>query len=453
VSVSDFEAVLNHVTEEMWCDRSLAIEIVDKITEWAHGIDGLDCVDQLIPDSFFKNKHDALYVVSSLCNANNMHAADFYLFPEAVWQYPDAILWILSNLEDELSGQGFTMYPAFRGSKEEYISSLIGYIPDLLKSDKDFILELLGHTYFSDAFDLIYDWIDQSIWADREFVISVLTDVDSDAINRAAEELFKDEKFTSALEDLYDIYEWGCELLEGGKERGITLILYAAEKGNPDAISQMADMYRTGDGVEKNHSDAFKLYTLAAEKGSSDAQLYLAESYHWGNNGLEKNISEALKWYKLSAEGGNHDAMNALGFIYYRGEGVTQDYNEAFYWFKKNGFRDLPYFIYADMCFYVDKDYGNAFRLYNAALKQGVEEAAYKIGEMYFYGLGVERDYKKALEFLKYYNDEFDEDLFDEAPAKVHRMLGEIYQNGWGVKKNEEEAAKLFKAAEKGQDY
>ena len=35
----------------------------------------------------------------------------------------------------------------------------------------------------------------------------------------------------------------------------------------------------------------------------------------------------------MSAEGGNHDAMNALGFIYYRGEGVTQDYNEAFYWF------------------------------------------------------------------------------------------------------------------------
>lgn len=108
---------------------------------------------------------------------------------------------------------------------------------------------------------------------------------------------------------------------------------------------------------------------------------------------------------------------------------------------------------YADMCFYVDKDYRNAFRLYHAALKQGVEEAAYKIGEMYYCGLGVEQDYGKAFEFLKYYNDEFDEECFEEAPAKVHRMLGEMYQNGWGIKKNEEESAKLLRAAEKGKDY
>jgi TPR repeat protein len=292
----------------------------------------------------------------------------------------------------------------------------------------------------------------QAIWADGEFVISVLTDVDCNAINRAAEGLFKDETFMSALEDLYDIYEWGCELLEDGKECGITLILYAAEKGNPDAISQMADRYRAGDGVEKNPSDALKLYTLAAEKGSKDAQFYLAEAYRYGSDGLEKNISEALKWYKIAAENDHYEAMSELGFIYYRGEGVTQDYNEAFYWFQKNGFRGLPYFIHADMCFYVDKNYGNAFRLYHASLKQGVEEAAYKIGEMYFYGLGVDRDYKKALEFLKYYNGEFDENWFDEAPAKVYRMLGEMYQNGWGVEKNEAEAAKLFKAAKKGQD-
>ncbi len=59
----------------------------------------------------------------------------------------------------------------------------------------------------------------------------------------------------------------------------------------------------------------------------------------------------------------------------------------------------------------------------------------------------------KAFEFLKYYNGEFDEDYFDEAPAKVHYMLSEMYQNGWGVEQNTEEAAKLLRAAEKGQDY
>ncbi len=282
VSVSDFEAVLNRVTEEMWADRTLAVELIDKIAEWARGIDDLNCVDQLIPKSFFKDKYDALYVVSSLCNANNMSVADFYLFPDAVWQYSDAILWILSNLEDELAGQGFTMYPAFRGNKKDYISSLIEYIPDSFKLDKGFILELLEHDYFCDGFDLVYDWIDQSLWADGDFVASVLTDVESEAIDRVAKELFKDEKFMSALENQYDVYEWGCELLNDGKECGIALILYAAKKGNPDAISQMAEMYRVGDGVEKNPAEALKLYTMAAENGSSDAQFYLAELYRWG---------------------------------------------------------------------------------------------------------------------------------------------------------------------------
>ena len=104
------------------------------------------------------------------------------------------------------------------------------------------------------------------------------------------------------------------------------------------------------------------------------------------------------------------------------------------------------------MYFYVDKDYDNAFRLYHSALRQGVDEAVYKIGEMYYYGLGTEQDYVKVLEFLKYYDGEFDENDIDWAPPKVHYILGEMYKNGWGVEQNLEEAEKLFRAAEKGKE-
>ena len=452
VSISDFEAVLNHVTDEMWKDKKLATKLVDKVTEWARRIDDLNCVDELIPKSFFEDEYEALYVVRGLCN-DDMNADNFCLFPSAAWQYQSVIIWILSNLEDELSGGGFTMYPVFRGSKEEYISSFIEYIPDRFKSDKSFVLELLGYSYFSEAFGLIYDWIDPSLWSDGEFVSSVIKDVDSDAITRASEALFEDEEFMSTLEDSYCIYEWGCELAENGEARGITLILRAAERGTEEAQFQIAEMYRTGDCVEKNPREALKWYNIAAENGSADAQYYLAEMYRMGSSSTDKNFSEALKWYKLSAENGNYDAMHELGFIYYRGDGVEQNYNEAYYWFKKSGWRDLPYYIHADMNFYVDKYYESAFRLYHAALEQGVEEAGYKIGEMYYYGLGVEQDYNEAFKYLKYYNGEFREEDFDFAPAKVHYMLSEMYQNGWGVQKNTEEAEKLCRAAEKGEDY
>ena len=138
-----------------------------------------------------------------------------------------------------------------------------------------------------------------------------------------------------------------------------------------------------------------------------------------------------------------------MGHIYYYGDGVEQDYKQAYYWFEKDGFRDLPHYICADMYFYVDKYYETAFRLYRSALEEdGVDFAAFKIGGMYYYGLGVEQDYNKAFEFLKHYNGEFNEDFADEAPPVVHRMLGEMYKNGWGVEQNLEEAEKLFKAAE-----
>ena len=97
----------------------------------------------------------------------------------------------------------------------------------------------------------------------------------------------------------------------------------------------------------------------------------------------------------------------------------------------------------ADMYFHVDGDYENALRLYKEALWVGDEFAAFKIGEMYYKGLGVEKDYHKSFEFFRNYNS------LDDAPIKVYYMLAEMYQNGWGVEQNSEEAEKLFRAAEK----
>jgi TPR repeat protein len=340
---------------------------------------------------------------------------------------------------------------------DEYLRALLDQIPNELASNKDFVLDIISeirHRYsLSENIGVLLSWIDKSLWSDREFAVSVLSDTDVDAMAYVAEEFFEDEEFVDALKDWFDIYELGCELIESeNATRGIALILSAAKEGNEDAQFRIAEMYKMGEGVEKNPAEALKWHRIAAENGSSEAQLYLAEIYRYGK-GVEKNLEKSLEWYKLAAEGGNHDAMSTLGFMYYRGDGVEKDYNEAYYWFKKDGFRGLPYLIYADMCFYVDKDYKNAFHLYCASLKQGVEEAGYKIGEMYYYGLGVAQDYNEAFKFLKYYNGEFEEEYFDWAPARVHYMLSEMYQNGWGVQKNTEEAEKLRRAAEKGEDY
>ena len=43
---------------------------------------------------------------------------------------------------------------------------------------------------------------------------------------------------------------------------------------------------------------------------------------------------EAVKWYRLAAEQGDAAAQYNLGFAYYNGEGVEQDYAEAVKWWQ-----------------------------------------------------------------------------------------------------------------------
>ncbi|HHF3077189.1 TPA: tetratricopeptide repeat protein [Vibrio diabolicus] len=67
-----------------------------------------------------------------------------------------------------------------------------------------------------------------------------------------------------------------------------------------------------------------------------------------------------------AAEQGYASAQNNLGFMYGMGEGVIQDYNQAFSWYRK-------------------------------AAEQGFATAQFNLGVMYGEGQGVLQDNKKAL--------------------------------------------------------
>jgi TPR repeat protein len=213
--------------------------------------------------------------------------------------------------------------------------------------------------------------------------------------------------------DSEEIYDFGCNFLDNGDiDNAMKCFILAAEQGNMSAQSQLGDMYDNGKWVEAS-------------------------------------LDEAIKWYKLAAENGDGDAIYYLGYLFYRGDDVEQDYKEAYYWFSKDGFYDIPNYIRGDMYFHVDQNYKLALACYRKSLEDdGYLYAAYKIGEMYYYGLGLEQSYDEAVKYLKYFEDEFDEMFADEAPAKVHYMLAEMYKNGWGVEQDIELAEKLLKAAE-----
>lgn len=77
--------------------------------------------------------------------------------------------------------------------------------------------------------------------------------------------------------------------------------------------------------------EADKRIVVAAEKGDAVAQYKMGLGFYDSVN-HEKNLPEAVKWFQKSAEQGYFMAQAVLGRCYAKGEGVPQDYVEAYFW-------------------------------------------------------------------------------------------------------------------------
>lgn len=66
---------------------------------------------------------------------------------------------------------------------------------------------------------------------------------------------------------------------------------------------------------EKDYATAFKELTPLAEQGNADAQFLLGKMY-WMGQGLLKDNNQAVKWLKASAMQGNADAQFYMGSYY-----------------------------------------------------------------------------------------------------------------------------------------
>lgn len=132
---------------------------------------------------------------------------------------------------------------------------------------------------------------------------------------------------------------------------------------------EQAAMLLQGRGGVDDRAEGMRLMMIAAEKGDPDAQCYIGLAYRDGNSTLPVDPAESLKWIRRSAEGGNIMAIEELGYKYYEGFGVEQDYEEAFRWLS-------------------------------LAADQGKSTAFPSVGIMYRDGQGVAPDVAKAEEYF-----------------------------------------------------
>jgi len=106
-----------------------------------------------------------------------------------------------------------------------------------------------------------------------------------------------------------------------------------AEAGNAEAQHNLAILYRTGRGVEKDLQQSRHWFLRAAEQGVADAQYYLGYIYDNGE-GVTANPQYAFLWYRKAAEQGHPLAQVNLGVMYAGGSGVAQDLEQAYVWFS-----------------------------------------------------------------------------------------------------------------------
>lgn len=85
----------------------------------------------------------------------------------------------------------------------------------------------------------------------------------------------------------------------------------AAEAGDPEAMTQRAHRYRTGQGEPQDLDKAHDLYRLAALQGHPAAMYWLGELYQ-GGHGVEHDLEKATQWYQAAADAGYEQARIAL---------------------------------------------------------------------------------------------------------------------------------------------
>ena len=151
------------------------------------------------------------------------------------------------------------------------------------------------------------------------------------------------------------VWVWSLVGIAGvGLVVGIILLL---SSGVNDNMAQRTDAEKIAD------------YEQAVAAGDTEAMYNLGDLYYYGE-GVSQDFEQAKIYYEQAAAGGNDSALFSLGELYYYGEGVSQDYLQA-------------------------KNY------YEQAVAAGNVNALFALGYLYENGEGVSQDFDKAKEYYK----------------------------------------------------
>lgn len=289
-----------------------------------------------------------------------------------------------------------------------------------------------------------------------------------------------------AINNLGGCYFYGHGVPQN-KEYAVELYERAAMLGNSNAECRLGICCEIGDGCEKDLVRAFGCYLRAAEAGNATAQYRMAVCYDKGL-GVEQDLALAFEAYSASAKAGCAQAMYEVGMKCRHGKGTRKDQDMAYRMFSMAADAGIPAAEYeVGNCFFegsgtvrnrelaylrylhafdmdstnaktafklglcnlrglgTKKDEKAAFEWFCRGNEHGSRSAAYMMGECYFFGVGVEEDWARAVECyersLSYAYEYKDRTV----PALL--ALAQCLEHGYGVERDSRRALVIYKQA------
>ncbi len=141
-----------------------------------------------------------------------------------------------------------------------------------------------------------------------------------------------------------------------------------------------------------------------AKAGDVVAQYNLGYDYYLGQ-GVTQDYSLAAVWWRKVAEQGNSSAQGNLGLLYFEGQGVEQDDTQAAAWYRKAAEQGNPEAQSNLAILYVSgkgvsQDFQQAAQWSLKSANQNNAVGQCTLGSLYYFGQGVPQSYAEAYFWL-----------------------------------------------------
>lgn len=212
-------------------------------------------------------------------------------------------------------------------------------------------------------------------------------------------------------------------------------------------LTTMATQYYwSASELKKDKNEKSYNWFLTASKNNESSSFY--NLYLMIQSRQVKSISpdKAIDYLKRSSQLGYAQAQYSLGNKYFRGKGVERDLGEALRLFAladQGGSANATHRL--GICYFygkgVDIDYPSAFNYFKKATEIGYSPSICHLGYCYLKGLGVSADPKKGYSYFV--------EALGKGIVNAHAYLGDCYFEGLGVKKSYHSAFSQYLSAYK----